>query len=123
MELKSISSKIYNVIWGQCSNKVQEAIEYQKEFDDKDEKRDIVRKETAGTGSLENIRANLMKAIKSVFNLIQDDNEGEDSYLTRVKTNDKALESTGGKHILVSPDSVESTSGISTSQEDEIESE
>ena len=64
-----------------------------------------------------------MKAIKSVFNLIQDDNEGEDSYLTRVKTNDKALESTGGKHILVSPDSVESTSGISTSQEDEIESE
>ena len=53
-ELKECFSKLYSIIWGQCSNQLQAAIKYVQHFESKNNSKDInwllneLKRETAG---------------------------------------------------------------------------
>jgi len=56
-ELKSSLKKVYNIIWGQCSDQLQATVKFLDDYNTKEEEKDIVwlltqlQRETAGIDS------------------------------------------------------------------------
>ena len=55
-QLKQNVTKLYNVVWGQCTDQLQSAINYQSNYEEKSKEKDVLwlleklQKETAGAG-------------------------------------------------------------------------
>jgi len=68
-------TKLYNVIWGQCTDQLQSEKKYQSQYEEKSKKKDVLslleklQKETAGLDSLGNKHVNLIKALKAMLEL------------------------------------------------------
>ena len=128
-EHKDNLKKLYSIIWGQCSDQLQSAIKYVKDFDLKNNAKDIVwllrelQRETAGIDSLGNKHVNYIKALKALLNIKQHNDENDEVYYKRMKANIDSLKLAGGKHVLCSPDLVEKTGTTATAQEEDYEAD
>ena len=126
-ELLTNQRKLYDVIWGQCSDQLQEVIKYLDDYEDKETKKDIpwlmeqLQRETVGIDSMGNKYVNLIKAIKLLINMRQGQEESDDVYLKRMKANAESLKLAGGKHIFVSPELITSAGSTVTAKETSTE--
>ena len=126
-EMLTNKRKLYDVIWGQCSEQLQAVIKYLDDYDNRENAKDItwlmdqLRRETVGIDSMGNKHVNLIKAMKLLLNMRQGQEENEDIYLKRMKANTESLKLAGGKHILTSPDLMTIAGTTATDQETNVE--
>ena len=122
-QLEENVTKLYNIIWGQCTDQLQSAIKYQSDYEKKSKEKDVLwllkklQKETAGLDSLGNKHVNLIKALKAMLDLQQGETEGNDNYVRRLKASVEALNLAGGGHIMISPDLIVKATDPATDEE------
>ena len=121
--------KLYNVIWGQCSDQLQSAIKYLDDYELKECNKDIswllgeLKRETAGIDSLGNAHLNLIKALKTMVNMKQGPDESDDNYLKRMNASYDSLVLAGGGHIVESPTLMTVAGSSATAKEKAAEKE
>lgn len=104
--MKSNKSKIYSLIWGQCSPGLQAIIQGDKDFVTKEEKRDVlwvleqVKLATAGIDERANQYENMCQVLLTFLTMRQGETESNDDYLERFKSNAETVKLTGGKELL-----------------------
>ncbi len=101
--MKSNKSKIYSLIWGQCSPGLRAVVQGDKDFETKEEKRDVlwvleqVKLATAGIDVRANQYENMRQVLLTFLNMRQGETESNDDYLERFKSNAETVKLTGGK--------------------------
>ncbi len=125
--MKSSLNKLYNIIWGQCSDQLQATVKFMDDYNTKDEGKDIVwlltqlQRETAGIDSLGNRHITLIKTLRTLINIHQGDDESDDGYLKRMKANAESLKLAGGRNVMISPNSITKDWTEATTQEENVE--
>jgi hypothetical protein len=108
--LASNVNTIFAKVWGQCSEGLQNMIKYSDEYEVKERAKDVVwllqelKKVTTGIDALGNKRVTYFNALKAFVNMHQGNNESDDSVLKRAKSAVETLVLAGGRHVLCSPD-------------------
>ena len=108
--LASNVNTIFAKVWGQCSEGLQNMIKYSDEYEVKERAKDVVwllkelKKVTTGIDALGNKRVTYFNALKAFVNMHQANNESDDSVLKRAKSAVETLVLAGGRHVLCSPD-------------------
>ena len=107
--LDSNKSKIYSIIWGQCSTGLKGVIQGLADYKKKDEDRDVLwlleqlRLTTAGIDNKSNKYDNLRKVLRHFLNMRQYETESNDDYVTRFNANAETLKLTAGLGFFASP--------------------
>jgi len=120
-------NKLYNIIWGQCSEQLQATVKFLDDYDTKEEGRDIVwlltqlQRETAGIDSLGNRHITLIKTLRTLINMRQGADEIDDGYLKRMKANAESLKLAGGRHVMISSNLITKAGTKATTQEENVE--
>ena len=105
-QLKNNINKVYAIIWGQCSSSLQAVIKGDDNFDIRHRRRDVVwlltqiKTVSAGIDNKSNRYKNLYGALLQLLTMRQGENESNDKYLTRFKSNIQTTELAGGKDFL-----------------------
>ena len=100
--------KMYSIVWGQCSNALQEVIKTDDDFIQKDADFDCIwllqkcKMAAAGVNDKANKHATLFQSILHFCTIKQGQQESNDSFRKRLDSAVLTLELAGGKHILVS---------------------
>jgi hypothetical protein len=100
--------KMYSIVWGQCSNALQEVIKTDDAFAQKDADFDCIwllqkcKMAAAGVNDKANKHATLFQSILHFCTIKQSQYESNDSFRKRLDSAVLTLELAGGKHILVS---------------------
>ena len=121
--------KLHSATWGQCSEQLKSSIEHLDDFDAKNGDKDIVwllkelKRETDGTDSLGNPCLNLIRAMKSLVNMKQGQDESDDDHVKRMNANYEALKLAGGEHVAKSPELMTKAGTTVTKKEEEAEKE
>ena len=106
--MKSNLKKIYNLVYGNCTDSVQTMLKAEDDFEAKSKVFDCewiflkVKMIVSGLDTKVNLRVSLHTAILNYMLLKQFQYESNDAYLTRFKSMIQTLKIAGGEHILVS---------------------
>ena len=99
------------------------------EFDTNNDNKDIVwllkelKRETAGIDSLGNPHLNLIRAMKSLVNMKQGQDESDDDCAKRMNANYEALKLAGCENVAKSPELLTKSGTTATKKEEEVEKE
>jgi hypothetical protein len=119
---------IYSKIWGQCSEGLQNVVKYNDMYKIKEKEKDVVwllktiKKATTGLDEMGNPRVIYFNALKAFINMRQGGHEGDESYLRQCKAAVETLILAGGRHVLSSPQLIDSIDPKNPSK-DEIKCE
>ena len=106
--IKSNLNKIYNLVYGNCTDSVQTMLKTDDDYESKSrffDHRWLFRKVkmiVAGLDTKVNLRVSLHTAMLNYMLMKQYPNEANDTYLTQFKSMVETLKLAGGEHILVS---------------------
>ena len=106
-QLKNNMSKIYVIVWGQCSSCLQAIIKGDNDYDSKHKRRDVIwlfdqiKITTAGIDNKSNKYKNLLASLMTLFTMRQGETESNDKFLTRFKSNVQTVELSGGNDFLI----------------------
>ena len=127
-ELESNMKKVYGLIKGQCSVSLRAAMKTKNDYESKNSVQDVLwlfktlQALTSGLDSKGNKRSNLFDALFGLITMKQGETESNSAYMKRFHVNLDTLISSGGKHILCSPELVEAIDKNNiTAKEKEIE--
>ena len=101
--------KAYGLIWGQCLAGLQTYIKGLSYYETSSSKFDAlwllreIKKATSGIDNKSNAYVSMHDAISQLYQTKQGNQESNDNYLARFKTNIAAVELTGVKHVFPSP--------------------
>ena len=128
MELETNILKIYGLIKGQCSYSLLSILKQDNKYEAKNRKQDAlwlmqkVKSLTSGLDNKSNKCCNLFDALFAFITMKQGETESDVSYMKRFRVNLDTLISSGGKHILYSPELVEAKDKSNiTKKEKELE--
>ena len=127
-DLENNQEKLYGLVWGQCSNRLQELIKADEEFEEKSRAYDYIwllkkcKMILSGVDEQANKYSTLIKALTSLCTIRQGESESNDSFRKRVDAYVLTLKLLGGEHILWSPQLIKSNNKKDPSK-DEIEVE
>ena len=127
-DLDNNQETLYGVIWGQCSNRLQELIKANDEFTARSKSFDCIwllkqcKMISAGVDAKANKHSTLVKALTALCNIRQGKTESNDSFRKRVDAYALTLKLSGGEHIMCSPTLIKA-SNKKEPTEDKIEVE
>ena len=100
LTLRRNMQKAFGLIWGQCSNQLQEYMKGLSEYEDNSSIADVIwlleelKKATAGFDSKGNPRMNMQDAVAALYRMRQGPHESNEHYMDRFKSNITAIELT-----------------------------
>ena len=112
-KMVAAKSKIFGLIWGQCSVGLQAVIRHMDEYNTKKEGQDViwllkqVKVSTSGLDEKTNKFLQYHQAILRFWNMRQKPEESTDAYFKRYNSLLQTLEFAGGSHIFYSDDLVD----------------
>ena len=101
-------SKVYSIVWRQCTSALQAVIKGVDGYGEKAAIHDLVwllkeiKKVVSGVDAKSNPHETLLEALLTLFNMRQQPNETNDHYLTRFKANVHTVEMAKGGHVFCS---------------------
>ena len=107
--LQNNQETLYRVIWGQCSNGLQEVVKANDEFLKKSKDFNCIwllkqcKMISAGVNAKANKHSTLVKALTGLCNIKQGETESNNSFRKRVDAYALTLKLSGGEHIMCSP--------------------
>ena len=109
LTLRRNIQKAYGLLWGQCSNQLQEYIKGLAQFEQESATSNTIwllqelKKATSGVDSKANAWKNMQDSIATLYRMKQGPHESNEHYLDRFKANITAVELTKDNHIFYSP--------------------